>query len=82
MSDILRFKALSISKTQFEKKYQVSLTDLQWKLLSQNSEKDWEENAVDEIRRLAFKSIRKSMSDLGFKVDLNGSDLTFKEKTN
>tara|TARA_B110000046_G_C12888241_1_gene353187 strand:- start:486 stop:719 length:234 start_codon:yes stop_codon:yes gene_type:complete len=75
----VRFRGLTITKEVFEKKYEVKLTDLQWQILTKSCEKDWETNAIEELRKLAFKSMRKSMSDIGYKMDLSKAEIVFKK---
>ena len=75
----MRLKGLSISKEDFEEKYSVQLTDLEWQLFSKNCENEWETKAIAELRSLAFKSIRTSMLEIGFKLDLDGTQLVFKK---
>ena len=75
----MRFKGLSISKEQFEEKYLVELTDIEWQILTKNCEADWELNAISKVRGLAFKSIKTSMNSLGYKMDLDGAEIVFRK---
>ncbi|MEP0986017.1 hypothetical protein [Ekhidna sp.] len=76
MSELLRFNGLSIAKDDFELKYNTKLTETEWKNLIHLASKSWSES-VDELRLMAFRHIRKSMGQLGYKVDLEGKEVVF-----
>ena len=73
----LKFKGLTISKDSFEEKYNITLSDIEWRAIVNSASKSWEEN-LDEFRLLAFKHIRNSMADIGYKPSLDGVNLVFK----
>lgn len=74
----LKFRGLSISKEQFEEKYNLELTDIEWKLIISNTTKKWEED-IDQIRSLASKYIRDSLIEVGYKPVLEEDKLKFKK---
>lgn len=47
MSQILRFKGLTITKQDFEEKYDVELTDIEWNSIVNLSTKSWEASIND-----------------------------------
>lgn len=74
----LKFKGFTISKDDFESKYDVVLSDLEWKLVCDRANNEWELR-VAELRNIAFKSIKSGMNSIGYNVQLKGKDITFKK---
>lgn len=72
----IKFKGFTISREHFELKYNVSLSDIESNSLTNRVNESWELH-VQELRLLAFKHIREKMSDLGYKVELKGTDIQF-----
>ncbi|SMG42627.1 hypothetical protein SAMN05661096_02909 [Marivirga sericea] len=76
--DILKFRGLSISKEQFEEKYSLVLSDIEWKVVVSNAMASWE-NDIDQIRHLATKYVRDSMKEAGYSLSLEDGELKFKK---
>ena len=76
MPPTLRFKGLSITKEQFQNKYDVQLSDVEWQSLVSLSTKSWEEG-VDELRLMVFRHIRSAMEEIGYRPVLEGKEVKF-----
>lgn len=76
---VLRFKGLSISKEDFEEKYGIQLTLIEWHNLITIATHSWE-GYSEELRLYAFHHIKHAMQEMGYKPTLNGSDITFEKK--
>lgn len=74
----MKFKGFNISKDEFEEKFKVELTDLEWKLVCSKAESKWNDNS-DELRAIATKIIRLSMNDIGYKIKLDGLEMVFEK---
>lgn len=83
MNKPLRFPSLVISKEDFEEKYDVTLTDMEWKLLSSHTNNSWGEH-LEELRLMIFRHIRIGMKEIGYKPSLTGKSIKFEKvkKTN
>ncbi|MEQ9120350.1 hypothetical protein [Fulvivirga sp.] len=79
MSDKIVFKGLSISRRDFELKYNVELSDIEWNSLVNNIKASWQEN-VDQLRLLAFRHIKEGMKEIGYGPSLEGNDVVFKSQ--
>lgn len=79
MSKLLRFKGISINKDDFEKKYDISLSDIEWSILISRTEKSWEEN-IDEFRLYVFRHIKAALDEIGYKPVLDKTEIKFKKK--
>ncbi len=73
---LIKFKGFTISKEDFEKKYNVELSDLEWKIVSNTSNIEWQ-NKIEELRALAFKCVRKAMNSINYNTQLEGKDIVF-----
>lgn len=77
-TEVLRFKGLSISKEDFEQKYHVKITDIEWKVIVSTATREYEEN-IDQYKLLVFRFIRSAMDEAGYKVTMDGPELKFKK---
>jgi hypothetical protein len=76
MTVMLKFKGLTISKSDFEEKYSVQLSDIEWQALASNVNRTWEDQ-VDQLRLLAFKHIKNGMHEIGYKPKLIDNEIAF-----
>jgi len=74
--DNLKFKGLSLSKEQFQERFEVNLSDIEWKVFKNDVIKQWEED-IDQIRSLAMKYMRDQLKEMGYKSVLKNGKLTF-----
>ncbi|MEO9871160.1 hypothetical protein [Ekhidna sp.] len=74
----LRLKGLSISKEDFELRYNVSLSDLEWHNLINSCTSSWEDH-IEELKLMAFKHIKESMNSIGYRVALEEKDIIFQK---
>ncbi|PTB96336.1 hypothetical protein C9994_07770 [Marivirga lumbricoides] len=73
----IKLKGFNVSKSDFEEKYKVQLSDIEWGIIVKKINASWEEH-IQEVRLLAFKHIRSAMNDIGYAPALEGKDISFK----
>ncbi|MBK6265693.1 hypothetical protein JKA74_11650 [Marivirga sp. S37H4] len=73
----IKLKGFNVSKNDFEEKYNVQLSDIEWGIIAKKINSSWEEH-IQEVRLLAFKHIRAAMNDIGYTPSLEGKDISFK----
>lgn len=78
MAENLKLNGFNISKIDFEEKYSISLTDLEWGILKSKTESLWLDH-IEELRNLALRHIKSSMNDIGYRIALEGKDIVFKK---
>ena len=72
----LRFRGLAIGKSEFEQKYNLILTDIEWQSIVSKAEREWEED-IDQIRYLAEKYTRNALVNVGYKLELVNGELSY-----
>lgn len=72
----LRFRGLAIGKNEFEQKYNLILTDIEWQSIVSKAERDWEED-IEQIRNLAEKYTRNALNNVGYKLEIVNGKLSY-----
>lgn len=76
--DRLRFPAMGLTKNELEEKFNLKLSDNEWKLLKSHAIRSWAENS-DELRSLVIKHIRNGLGEIGYKPIIDGTVLKFRQ---
>lgn len=76
--ETLKFKGMSISKENFELKYNIQLSSLEWGTIVTLVSKSWEESIL-EVKLLSFRHIKEALGEIGYKPMLNESEISFEK---
>jgi hypothetical protein len=74
----IALRGVTITKEALEERYAMKLTDAEWKVFSSKLMHSW---GADEeaLRKLVFGHIKKSLTDIGFKLEITDTGLSFKK---
>lgn len=76
--DLLTFNGLYLSKEVLEEKYDVKLTELEWKAFKTHAVNSWSDHQ-EELRLLIFRHIKIAMNEIGYKPALVEKDIKFRK---
>jgi hypothetical protein len=76
----IQLRGVIISKEILEERYNMKLNEMEWNIFKTSLQKSWKEDD-EELRKLVFKHIKKSLEQQDFKLQIEGTQLVFKKKT-
>ena len=78
MIEEIRLKGIKVTPQTLEERFNMNLTELEWKVFRTNLEKSWNDMEFG-LEGVIVKHLTNSLREMGYKPTLEGDKLTFKK---